>query len=36
MMLQNGVICMSEGHVVSPPGQIAKGKYCKWHGVGTR
>lgn len=33
VLLQNGVIRLSEGHVVPPPGQIAKGKYCKWHGT---
>jgi hypothetical protein len=27
------VIRLSEGHVVPPPGQLAKGKYCKWHGT---
>jgi hypothetical protein len=31
VLLQNGVICLSEGHVVPPPGQMAKGKYCKWY-----
>jgi hypothetical protein len=33
VLLQNKVICLSEGHVVPPPGQVAKGKYCKWHGT---
>jgi hypothetical protein len=33
VLLQNKVIRLSEGHVVPPPGQIAKGKYSKWHGT---
>jgi hypothetical protein len=24
---------LSEGHVIPPPGQLAKTKYCKWHGT---
>jgi hypothetical protein len=37
VLLQNKVICLSEGHVIPPPTQIAKGKYCKWHGdIGGR
>jgi hypothetical protein len=33
VLLQNKVICLSEGHTVPPPEQLAKGKYCKWHGT---
>jgi hypothetical protein len=33
ILLQNKVIWLSEGHVIPPPGQMAKGKYCKWHGT---
>jgi hypothetical protein len=33
VLLQNKIIRLSEGHVVPPPGQMAKGKYCKWHGT---
>jgi hypothetical protein len=32
-LLQNKVIRLSEGHVIPPPSQMAKGKYCKWHGI---
>jgi hypothetical protein len=32
-LLQNKVIRLSEGHVIPPPSQMAKGKYCKWHGT---
>jgi hypothetical protein len=33
VLLQNKVIRLSEGHVIPPAAQIAKGKYCKWHGT---
>jgi hypothetical protein len=33
VLLQNKIIQLSEGHVILPPGQVAKGKYCKWHGT---
>jgi hypothetical protein len=33
VLLQNKVICLSEEHVIPLPGQMAKGKYCKWHGT---
>jgi hypothetical protein len=32
ILLQNNVIKLSEGHVISPLGQLGKTKYCKWHG----
>jgi hypothetical protein len=32
-LLQNSVIRLSDGHVILPPGQLAKGKYCNWHGT---
>jgi hypothetical protein len=31
ILLQNNVIKLSEGHVIPPPGQLGKTKYCKWH-----
>jgi transcriptional regulator with GAF, ATPase, and Fis domain len=31
VLLQNKIIRLSEGHAIPPLGQIAKGKYCKWH-----
>jgi hypothetical protein len=33
VLLHNKVIRLSEGHVVPPPGQAVKGKYCKSHGM---
>jgi hypothetical protein len=33
VLLQNKVIRSSEGHIVPPPRQAVKGKYCKWHGT---
>jgi hypothetical protein len=33
VLLQNNIIRLSDGHVVTTPGQLAKGKYCKWHGT---
>jgi hypothetical protein len=33
VLLQNKVIRLSEGHMVLPPRQAIKGKYCKWHGT---
>jgi hypothetical protein len=31
VLLQNNIICLSEGHNIPPPCQIAKGKYYRWH-----
>jgi hypothetical protein len=33
VLLKNGVIHLSEGHVIPPPGQVMKRKYCKCHGT---
>jgi hypothetical protein len=33
VLLQNKVIQLSENHVVPSAAQLAKGKYCKWHGT---
>jgi hypothetical protein len=33
VLLQNGVIHLSEGHVIPQAGEVIKGKYCKWHGT---
>jgi hypothetical protein len=33
VLLQNKVIRLSEDHVKLTPAQLAKGKYCKWHGT---
>jgi hypothetical protein len=32
VLLQNGVIRLSEGHIIPPVVQVMRGKYCKWHG----
>jgi hypothetical protein len=33
VLLQNNVIRLSKGHIIPPPGQLSKTKYCKWHGT---
>jgi hypothetical protein len=33
ILLQNKFIRLSEGHTIPPQEQLAKGKYCKWHGT---
>jgi hypothetical protein len=33
LLLQSSVIRLSENHIVPTLDQIAKGKYCKWHGT---
>jgi hypothetical protein len=33
LLLQSNVIHLSENHVVPTLDQIAKEKYCKWHGT---